>query len=210
MLRLEPAGIPVVDLRLAWRAVAVPPKENLYGFVAGQAFTCWVHQLGPISKPCHLGLVPDRAQCPYCEEKKYRLAWKAYLPLFTEDKAQPRVVVVLCKTTFTSVGYLEHLQAVKLFNPGTRDHKPIRLFLDHEHNDTAYKRSLTRRHPVDIRYYLLHLWQDHLVAAAAGMPLRDKCSGYADRANGLKLQSNAPNRPLPPEQPSADAGRDAL
>lgn len=152
---------------LRWTTIALEPNTEVTGWLAALPWKLWLHHVGA-DKPCVFRLTQGRLKCPFCP---LPMRGKWYVP-FVEKPKNKHTVVLIPKTGAKGI----HTFAVGMQLAARRakgETSPSRLYaepLAHENLDDTGKRIA--RANMDIRRYLLHLWQIRALSAFYGEPFR--------------------------------------
>lgn len=149
----EPIDTPA---ELRWKTIAVPRGEALRAFTASAPVGVYCHFNGQVSKPCTRRITKGVWDCEACLKKAARFI--AYQPLYLYPTLQ-QVVVIVSKTVWPKLNGLTGHSPVSL-SLAEKGNGPVRvLHLTPDELGLEIRKQAQRRGVVDIRRYLLHLWQ---------------------------------------------------
>jgi len=152
----ESSPVPQSDPRLHWHVISVPKGDGLRGWKAGPVVNVWCHHVG-VSTPCWSRLTEGVILCPHCVARQgVRLI--GYQPIYLRPSLAQRVVI-LSRSMLGVSATIPHAHPVRLTAPPTRG-LPVMLSVDADVElSSSAGKAASSRPAVDIRPYLLHLWQ---------------------------------------------------
>jgi len=187
---IKPDDVPL-DRR--WRYHQIEAGHDLKGWVIGKLVMTVVHWAEPTSKPCRWAMTGGRLPCK-CRDEKIATRKIGYLPVFSQSRE--RVVIILSNTVCQKAEKMEHGTGW-VFKRSLVPCTPLLIteWPNYECNPEQTKRCKTWA-PADIQSWLLHLWQDDVLAGYFAA-LRST-SAHPSAAIATDTSTPSPVAPQPP------------
>lgn len=138
-----------------WKCASVPVGATWRVITRGPLVSVPGHFCGA-DKPCVSRLTEGALSCPFCGEKSLR--WIGYLPVFLSDE-EPFLVIKPSESQIEKASTWPFCSRLIVSRPLERT-RPCRYQLyENEYEQPGWLRRVRLTGSIDIRPYLLHLWQ---------------------------------------------------